>query len=74
DMVMGGVKNYYDSLSACIKGIKAGINLFIFRDSNDDVLELINKIVFAVEKGDIPLQTIDDSVRRILSCKQGRGN
>lgn len=70
DMVMGGVKNYYDSLTACIKGINAGINLFIFRDSTDEVMDLINQIVFAVEKGDIPLQAINYSAKQILACKE----
>ncbi len=70
DMVMGGIKNYFDSYEACLKGIKAGIDLFIYKHSTDETLKIIESLHEAVLKGDLPEERIDDSVKRILLCKQ----
>jgi len=69
DMVMGGVKNYYDSVEACVRGIKAGIDLFVFRNSDDGTINIINSLADCVESGVLSSETIDNSVRRILNCK-----
>lgn len=71
DMVMGGVNNYYDSLEACVKGIQAGIDLFIFRNSSENILNIIHKLVQYTENGLLSINTINDSARRILACKSG---
>lgn len=47
DMVMGGVTKACSSLEACICGIKAGIDMFIFRDTTDDVLKLLQDLEIA---------------------------
>jgi len=69
DMVMGGIDNYYDSFEACVKGIEAGIDVFIFRNSNDAILNLVHKLVKHVESGLLSRERIDDSVKRILRIK-----
>lgn len=69
DMVMGGVKNYYDGIDACLKGIDAGIDMFIFRNSDESILSIIHKLVECVENGVLSENTINESVRRILACK-----
>ncbi len=69
DMVMGGVQNYYDSTEACIKGIKAGIDLFIFRYSDDGTINIINSLVDCVESGVLSRELINESVWRIINCK-----
>lgn len=68
DMVMGGIKGF-TSLDACIKGINAGINMFIFRDSKNKTLELINEIEKAVLSGQIDIENIDNSVEIITKTK-----
>ncbi len=54
DMVMKGVQDY-GSLEACIMGINAGLDMFIFRNSDNETLEMIDNLCKIVEK-DIDLQ------------------
>lgn len=73
DMVMGGISKYYNYLEACVKGINAGIDLFIFRNSGDEILKLIEELVNAVEKGLISVERINESVEKILFIKKKYG-
>ena len=43
DMVMKGVENF-GKIEACIKGIKAGLNMFIYRNSNSDTIAIIEEV------------------------------
>lgn len=70
DMVMGGISKHYNYLDACIKGINAGIDLFIFRNSNDEIFELIEEIVNATEKGLISIKKINESVEKMFFFKK----
>ena len=68
DMNMKGVQDF-GSLEACIMAIKAGVDMFIFRSSDDETLNLIDKLVDVVEQ-DAELQLlINDSYTRILKLK-----
>ena len=49
DMVMKGVQAY-GSADACVIGIKAGLDMFIFRDCDDKTIDTINTLVKNVEK------------------------
>ncbi|HBG48456.1 MAG TPA: hypothetical protein DDW90_02915 [Cyanobacteria bacterium UBA9971] len=73
DMVMGGISKHYNYLDACIKGINAGIDLFIFRNSDDEILKLINELVNAVENSLISIERINESVEKILFIKEKYG-
>ena len=64
DMVMGGIKNY-SPIEACIKGINAGINMFIYRNSDDKTIELIEELIKKVEAKKIDIEKIDYSVELI---------
>jgi len=70
DMVMGGISKHYNYLEACIKGINSGIDLFIFRNSDDEILKLIDELVNAVEKGLISIEKINESVEKIFFIKK----
>jgi len=70
DMVMGGISKHYNYLEACIKGINAGIDLFIFRNSDDEIPELIDELTEVAEKGLISFDRIDEAVNKILSVKK----
>jgi beta-N-acetylhexosaminidase len=73
DMVMSGITKYYDHFKACEMAIKAGIDLFIFRNSSDKNLELIDKL-FAAAKNDFTLEErINESVLKILNFKEKHG-
>lgn len=68
DMEMNGIK-IYTRLEACIKAINAGVNMFIFRNTNQDILNLISDIENAVLENIIDENKIDLSVEKILKLK-----
>ena len=69
DMVMKGVQNY-GSLEACVMGIKAGLDMFIFRDSDDKTLNMIDNLVKVVEKDDELKNRVKASYERIIALKK----
>lgn len=68
DMVMKGVQKY-GSLEACIMGIEAGLDMFIFRDSDDKTLKLIDDLVQVVEKDESLKAKVLKSYERIMNLK-----
>lgn len=69
DMVMKGVQAY-GSLEAVIMGIEAGLDMFIFRDANDETINTIEKLVTTVEKNENLKQRVIESNQRIQRLKQ----
>ena len=72
DMEMNGIKGF-TRLEACIKAINAGINMFIFRDTTKDIVELIEKLEKAVIEGIIPEEKIENSFDKIINLKRQYG-
>lgn len=72
DMEMNGIKGL-SRLEACTKAIKAGINMFIYRDTTKDIYNLINNLEKAVIDGNIKEELIDISVQKIIKLKQEYG-
>lgn len=69
DMEMGGVKKY-NKFDAVIKAINAGVNLFIFRENNSDVIQMLkNLYLFANDNEDIK-QKIEFSYNKIKELKK----
>ncbi len=68
DMVMGGIKGYSPK-EACMRGIKAGINMFIYRSCNSETVSLIDELAAAVENGEIDIRDIDYSCEKIHELK-----
>lgn len=68
DMVMKGVQAY-GSLDACIMGIKAGINMFIFRDSNEQTLKTIDSLCSIAEHDHELKDKIMKSYEKIIDLK-----
>ena len=68
DMVMGGIKRF-SSLEACIRAINAGVNMFIFRNSDLKTLNLINDLEKAVADKKISMDNIDKSIEIIRKIK-----
>ncbi|MCD8377914.1 MAG: hypothetical protein LUB59_03905 [Candidatus Gastranaerophilales bacterium] len=68
DMIMKGVAKYGMS-EACIMGIKAGINMFIYRNSADKTLQVIEDVIKAAENDSELRDRIEDSFSRIIDLK-----
>ena len=68
DMVMKGVQDY-GSLEAVIMGIKAGLDMFIFRDADKNAYETVEKLI-EISKQDKELsEEISKSLERISLLK-----
>lgn len=68
DMIMGAVQGY-SPIEACISALNAGVNMFIFRHSDEKVLNLIERIEDAVKAQKLSEATIDNCLKRILNLK-----
>lgn len=68
DMVMGGVLGV-DGTQACIKAIKAGINILLYRNSDDETIEIIEKIAKLAQKDRELLVNIEQSYKKITDFK-----
>lgn len=68
DMVMGGIKGF-SPLEACKRGIKAGINMFIYRSSDDETVALVDKLTTEAEAGKIDISDIEYSYKKITAAK-----
>lgn len=68
DMYMKGLSNY-TMTEACVMGIKAGINMFIYREASDETKEVIENIIKLAET-DIELSNkINESYEKIVALK-----
>lgn len=68
DMIMKGVSEY-GSLEAVIMGIKAGLDMFIFRNSDNKTLNMIEELCKIVEQDDYLKSRVLESNRRIYNLK-----
>ena len=68
DMVMKGVQKY-GSLEACLMGIEAGIDMFIFRNSDNETLDMISKLCKVVDSDEKLKSKVINSYNRILNLK-----
>lgn len=69
DMIMKGVEKY-GHLESVIMGIKAGVDMFIFRNSDDETLNMINKLCKVVANNPELKSLIIESNTRIQNLKQ----
>lgn len=69
DMVMKGVADFGQA-EACMMGIRAGLNMFIYRNSNRETINTIEK-VYNIAKNDKELQkNIEASYDKIMNLKK----
>ena len=68
DMIMNGVMKY-GMEEACIMGINAGLNMFIYRNSDDKTLNVIEHVIKQAEKISDLREKIDYSYKKIISLK-----
>ena len=72
DMNMKGVQDF-GSLDACIMAIKSGVDMFIFRSSDDKTLSLIDELANVVEEDDELKNLVNKSYKRIMDLKRRCG-
>ena len=72
DMYMKGVSKY-GMTEACIMGIKAGLNMFIYRDASDETLNVIEDVIKYAEKDSCLREKIDESYKKIIDLKKKYG-
>lgn len=68
DMVMGGVLGM-DGTKACTQAIKAGVNLLLYRDSNDDTIQIVENLAALAERDKELLENINVSYDKIIDFK-----
>jgi beta-glucosidase-like glycosyl hydrolase/CubicO group peptidase (beta-lactamase class C family) len=67
---MGGITTRYWTGLACIRALQAGADMLLLPQDTDVA---INEVVRAVERGDISVARIDESVAKILTFKTRLG-
>lgn len=68
DMVMKGVADFGE-IEAVEMGIKAGLNMFIYRNSFPETIEIIEKIYEKAKTDDLLKENINKSYEKILTLK-----
>jgi len=69
DMVMKGVAGFGE-VEACEMGIKAGLNMFIYRNSNDSTVSIIEQIYEKAKTDEILRNNIQNSYKKIMKLKE----
>ncbi len=69
DMIMKGV-SAYGSTEACITGIKAGLNMFIYRNSTPETISVIEEIAELARTDSELREGIENSYNLICNLKQ----
>lgn len=68
DMVMKGVADFGE-IEACIMGIKAGLNMFIYRNCDKKIIDLIENLYQKVIKDKELQQNVENSYEKIITLK-----
>lgn len=69
DMVMKGV-SAFGEFQACIMGIKAGLNMFIYRNCDDKTIDIIEQVYKSALKDEELAQMIKISYNKIIELKK----
>ena len=69
DMVMKGVADF-GKVEAFLMGLKAGINLFIYRNSTSEIIDIIESIYQIALKDDEIKMKIENSYKKIINLKE----
>jgi beta-N-acetylhexosaminidase len=73
DITMGGIVSMMEVADAVIQSLKAGSDLILLRDDSSLTEEVMAKVREAAESGDLPMERIEDAVRRTLRVKYDYG-
>jgi beta-N-acetylhexosaminidase len=70
DMTMGAILKNYELGEAAVQSVLAGTDVVMVAHEYDKIVTVIGALRKAVEEKRIPMQTIDQSVTRIIKLKQ----
>lgn len=65
---MGAITDYYSSAQAAVMAVEAGADMLLMPE---DFVEAYGGVLDAVQRGELSVERIDESVRRILRVKVG---
>jgi len=68
DMIMGGVLGI-DATQACLRAIKAGVNILLYRNSYDETLQIVENLAQLALGDDELLENINASFDKIIGFK-----
>ena len=69
DMVMGAVADK-DIKTVYIQALKAGINVFIYRNSDEKLLQILKSIAENAKKDEELLSKIEKSFKKVIELKR----
>lgn len=69
DMIMKGVADFGQT-QACIKGINAGLNMFIYRYSDEKIINVIEEVYDFAQKDEELQKKIENSYEKITELKR----
>ena len=69
DMVMKGVQNF-EGVEACKKAILAGVDMFIYRDTTQETVDIITQLIKEAETNELLKTNILKSNERIQNLKK----
>ncbi len=69
DMIMKGVANF-GSVEACEMGIRAGLNMFIYRNSNSETIDIIETVAQKALSDKEIAENIEKSFDKIMKLKK----
>lgn len=70
DMVMGAVNV---GIEACLNAIEAGVNILLYRNSNDETIQIIEELAELAQKDETLLNNINASYEKIINFKSSFG-
>ncbi|MFC5447364.1 beta-N-acetylhexosaminidase [Paenibacillus aestuarii] len=70
DMTMGAITQNYNLADSAVKSVVAGANVILVGHEYDKIVAVTEALRQAVQDKRIPLETIDQSVMRIMKLKQ----
>jgi len=69
DLEMGAVNKYFSYKDMGKEALLAGADILLVCHQYENQLEVYNGIIEAVQKGEIPMERIDEAVERVLTYK-----
>ncbi|CAH2213022.1 beta-N-acetylhexosaminidase [Tepidibacter aestuarii] len=70
DMEMGAIANNYGTKDASVEAIKAGADIILMCHTKEKQIEALEGLKEAVNSGEISIERIDESVKRIIRLKR----
>lgn len=70
---MDAIRKHYGTARGAVGALKAGVHMLFISHTPELVIEAVKAIEAAVRSGELPMETIDDAVARILAYKSKYG-